>query len=59
MHINGGCHCGCITCEAEVVRTGTARQRSELRPRRQIWCQSSQEWLTDLQSITQFAKQPA
>ena len=41
------------------IRTGTARQRSELRPGRQGWCQSAQDWTMDLKAISQFPKQPA
>ena len=40
------------------IRTGTARQRAELRPKRQIWCRSAQEWAMDLKSISQVSKQP-
>ena len=30
------------------IRVGTTKQRSELAPKRQIWCQSAMPWLTDL-----------
>lgn len=40
------------------LRVGTARQRAELRPKRQIWCRSAQAWVMDLKSITQISKQP-
>src|SRR3954467_7423373 len=30
------------------LRTGTSNQRAELRPTRQIWCQSAQGWAMDL-----------
>lgn len=40
------------------IRIGTARQRAELQPRKQIWCQSAQPWALDLKSINQFPKQP-
>ena len=40
------------------IRVGTARQRAELRPKRQIWCRSAQGWVTDLDSIPRFPKQP-
>lgn len=40
------------------LRVGTARQRAELQPKRQIWCRSAQEWVMDLKSITQISKQP-
>jgi len=39
------------------IRVGTARQRAELRPRTQGWCRSARDWVMDLQSIKQFAKQ--
>lgn len=40
------------------IRTGTARQRAELKPKRQIWCQSAQAWAMDLNSISQLSRQP-
>jgi len=40
------------------IRVGTARQRAVLRPKRQIWCRSAQDWVTDLGSIPKFPKQP-
>ena len=33
------------------LRVGTARQRDELSPKRQIWFRSAQHWLTDLGSV--------
>ena len=33
------------------IRTGTARQRNELRPKVQIFCRSAQEWVWDLGSV--------
>lgn len=39
------------------IRLGTARQRSELRPKAQGWCRSARDWVMDLHSIKQFAKQ--
>lgn len=39
------------------IRVGTARQRAELRPKSQGWCRSSLDWVMDLHSIPQFAKQ--
>ena len=39
------------------IRLGTARQRGELRPKSQGWCRSARDWVMDLQSIKQFAKQ--
>ena len=40
------------------LRTGTARQRAQLLPKRQIWCQSALGWVMDLKSISQFPRQP-
>jgi hypothetical protein len=39
------------------IRVGTTRQRAELRPKSQGWCRSRLDWVTDLESLTQFAKQ--
>jgi hypothetical protein len=39
------------------IRVGTARQRAELRPKSQGWYRSAREWVNDLQSLKQFAKQ--
>jgi len=39
------------------IRVGTVRQRAELRPKSQGWCRSAREWIHDLHSIPQFAKQ--
>jgi len=39
------------------LRVGTARQRAELRPKAQGWCRSALDWVMDLHSIRQFAKQ--
>jgi hypothetical protein len=39
------------------IRVGTTRQRTELRPKSQGWCRSRLDWVTDLESLTQFAKQ--
>lgn len=33
------------------LRVGTARQRSELRPRKQVWCRSALDWVGDLGGI--------
>jgi hypothetical protein len=30
------------------IRVGTARQRAELKPKRQVWCRSALPWLPDL-----------
>jgi hypothetical protein len=40
------------------LRIGTARQRSQLPPQRQIWCQSAQPWAMQLQTLARFPKQP-
>jgi len=40
------------------IRTGTIDQRSQLRPKRQIWCKSAQPWVMDLKAIEQIAGQP-
>jgi hypothetical protein len=40
------------------IRTGTARQRSQLIPTAQIWCRSAQAWATNLAPLKQFPKQP-
>lgn len=39
------------------IRVATAKQRAELRPKSQGWCRSAHDWVMDLQSIKQFAKQ--
>ena len=39
------------------IRVGTVRQRAELRPKTQGWCRSALDWVMDLHSIRQFAKQ--
>jgi hypothetical protein len=41
------------------IRLGTARQRDQLTPKLQLWCRSSQRWLSDLASIRKIEKQPA
>ena len=40
------------------LRVGTVRQRDQLAPKRQIWCQSAQGWVHNLQGIPQHEKQP-
>jgi hypothetical protein len=40
------------------LRVGTMRQRRELRPQAQLWCRSSLDWVMDLASVKQIAKQP-
>ncbi len=39
------------------IRVGTARQRAELKPRSQGWCRSARDWVMDLRSLKQFARQ--
>lgn len=39
------------------IRVGTARQRSELRPRAQLWSRSAQDWLTGLGAVRRMEKQ--
>jgi hypothetical protein len=39
------------------IRLGTARQRTELRPKSQGWHRSALNWVADLQSIKLFPKQ--
>jgi hypothetical protein len=45
--------------KVHVIRVGTTRQRHQLVPKLQLWCRSSQRWLSDLGSIPQLEKQPA
>lgn len=40
------------------LRTGTSRQRAQLLPKKQIWCQSAQGWALEMKSIAQFARSP-
>lgn len=40
------------------LRLGTVRQRAALPPRTQIWCRSALDWVMDLRSVRQIAKQP-
>ena len=39
------------------IRLGTARQRSQLAPKKQYWCQSALGWLADLQTIPEAERQ--
>ena len=39
------------------LRLGTARQRAELTPKKQIWFRSALHWLPDLDSIPKVEKQ--
>jgi hypothetical protein len=45
--------------KVHVIRLGTARQRDQLVPKVQLWCRSSQRWLSDLGSIREIEKQPS
>ena len=40
------------------LRVGTIRQRAELIPKLQVWCDSALPWTGDLGAIPKFAKQP-
>ena len=57
-------HCGTPIYSAEIadpqvfsIRLGTARQRAELPPQRQIWCRSALGWAMHLEPVRQLAKQ--
>jgi len=39
-------------------RVGAVRQRDELRPVAQVWCRSSQEWLSGLPDLPRVETQP-
>src|SRR5262245_41720674 len=38
------------------IRVGTARQRDQLVPKVQIWCRSSQRWLSDLSAVAKIGR---
>ena len=40
-----------------MLRVGILRQRSEFVPRRQIWCRSTQPWVTEIAAIHKHEKQ--
>ncbi len=40
------------------IRVGTSDQRNELRPAKQIWCQSAQAWAMNIDSLPKVARQP-
>ncbi len=40
------------------IRVGVVRQRDELRPVAQLWCRSSQEWLSGLPDLPRVETQP-
>lgn len=39
------------------IRVGTARQRAELRPSKQYWCRSAQDWVADLSAVPKVENQ--
>lgn len=39
------------------LRWGTIRQRHQLQPQIQVWCESAQPWVSDLSTIPKQAKQ--
>jgi hypothetical protein len=44
--------------KVHAIRVGTARQRDELVPKKQLWFRSAQRWVTDLGSVPKIEKQP-
>jgi len=40
-----------------LIRVGTARQRAQLAPKRQIWCRSEQGWLGEIATVRKLEKQ--
>ena len=44
--------------KVRAIRVGTARQRDELVPKKQLWFRSAQRWVTDIDSIPKVEKQP-
>ncbi len=56
-----GTHLYATTVEDQKVfgiRVGTSDQRAELKPARQIWCQSAQPWAQDISSLPKIDRQP-
>lgn len=39
------------------IRVGSARQRAELRPKKQGWCRSALDWAMNIESLPQSPKQ--
>lgn len=39
------------------LRTGTARQRAELQPKKQYWCGSAHDWALDISDLEQIQSQ--
>src|SRR6185369_283753 len=44
--------------KVHAIRVGTTRQRDQLVPKGQLWCRSSQSWLSDLGSVSKIDTQP-
>jgi len=44
--------------KVRAIRVGTARQRDELVPKKQLWFRSAQRWVTGLDSVPKVEKQP-
>jgi hypothetical protein len=40
------------------LRVGTVHQRDRLKPKRQVWCRSAQDWVGDLSSLPRSEEQP-
>ena len=39
------------------IRLGTARQRDQLRPKKQVWCRSARDWVMELGGIRRLETQ--
>ncbi len=39
------------------IRLGTARQRDQLSPKKQLWCRSALDWVMDLENVPKVEKQ--
>jgi hypothetical protein len=39
------------------LRVGTARQRAELKPKRQVWCRSALDWTPELAAVPKVERQ--
>ena len=39
------------------LRLGTIRQRTQLSPKKQLWCRSALQWALDIRALPQVAKQ--
>jgi hypothetical protein len=39
------------------IRLGTARQRDQLPPKKQLWCRSALDWVMDLENVPTVEKQ--